>query len=198
MRSVKLTIGTREIDMPRVTAEFRNLARASTRASRKWLKEHNKNTTGNLSKSIGWEVDVDRTTSKMTFRSDIRAPYWAFVEYGVQGFISSKKAPESPFKFGSMTGPRNGLNPAIDRWVIRKGLPGFRNEAGRFVPRKEQVRQISRKIFLYGIEPSPFASEPLGRLWPKYHARIQTAYREDIEAFMREIFGEEYILKIKN
>ena len=50
------------------------------------------------------------------------APYWAFVEKGVKGAVSDAKAPDSPFKFGSGSGEKGTLQPAIRQWIVDKPI----------------------------------------------------------------------------
>ena len=77
-----------------------------------------------------------------------------FVDLGVQGANPGKlppkaereesSKPRSPFKFGSgkYKGNRR-LRDAIDSWVVRKGIPGTRDEQGRFSKRKSLVFLIT-------------------------------------------------------
>ena len=75
--------------------------------------------------------------------------------------MNNKKAPQSPFKFGSGTGPKGKLIPAIDKWVVVKPIKDARDAKGRFIPRKSLVRAISTNIYKYGIEPTPFIRPPM-------------------------------------
>lgn len=115
-----------------------------------------KTNTGQLAKSLRWEVREDGENLIMELKS---APYGEYVRLGVQGagpFTKPNKAPNSPFKFGTGTGRPGGLRASIDKWVITKGLPGIRDKKGRFIPRKSMVFLISRSIYRFGIRPTNF------------------------------------------
>lgn len=197
MRSIKMVIGDRKHTMRHTTAAYRRFMRTLVRHSRAYLDKHGKNATGALRKAVRYDTKYDDRKQTITLAPDIAVPYWAFVEYGVQGAASNAKAPESPFRFGTGTGPAGKLVPSIDRWVIVKGLPEFRDAGGRFVPRKEQVRRISRNIYMYGIEPTPFLSDPMTRYFSKYKEQIATALSTDIEEFLGDVTGGNIEMTLK-
>ncbi len=174
------------------------MGRALVRAARHTLDKENKNASGNLRKSVSYEYTVNRDNSLtlgFTFKG---ADYWQYVEYGVGGFLRGQKdkAPDSPFRFGTNTGRPGGLRGGIDRWVIQKKLPGFRDAKGRFVPRKQRVQVISRNIYLYGIEPTPFASESMDMIFTKWKSRLELAWTKDLEAELDQTFKDEIIITI--
>tara|TARA_R110000787_G_scaffold38050_4_gene96155 strand:- start:5932 stop:6543 length:612 start_codon:yes stop_codon:yes gene_type:complete len=181
-----------------LTKEYQLMGRDMVRAARHYLDKEKKNATGNLRKSVGYEYSVDKDNNVLIGFTFDDAGYWQYVEYGVGGVIKGpeNKAPDSPFQFGTRTGREGGLRGAIDRWVISKKLPGFRDAKGRFVPRKTQVQRISRKIYLYGIEPTPFASDSLDSVFTKYRNRLATAWTKDIERFLGDAFDEEITITI--
>ena len=85
----------------------------------------------------------------------IAPPYAKYIDYGVKGKSSSKKAPNSPFKYG------NKMPPAapIDRWIVRKNIKGSRDAKGRFVARKQLSFLIRKAIQHRGIKAVEF-TEP--------------------------------------
>tara|TARA_R110000744_G_scaffold205030_8_gene323794 strand:- start:1548 stop:2159 length:612 start_codon:yes stop_codon:yes gene_type:complete len=181
-----------------LTKEYNLMGRDLVRAARHYLDKEKKNATGNLRKSVGYEYSVDKKNNVLVGFTFEDAGYWQYVEYGVGGVVKGpeNKAPDSPFQFGTKTGREGGLRGAIDKWVISKKLPGFRDAKGRFVPRKDQVQRISRKIYLYGIEPTPFASDSLEAVFTKYKNRLATAWTKDIDEFFEDIFEEEITFTI--
>jgi hypothetical protein len=118
-----------------------------------YLEQIKKNNTGNLAKSLRVKARKD---GEQIFLEFFGNDYSEFVRLGVQGKDSSSKAPNSPFKFGTGTGKKGGLTAGIDRWVVTKGIGGIRDEKGRFIPRKNLVRLIARKIYRFGIKPTNF------------------------------------------
>lgn len=179
-----------------LTKEYNRMGKAMVKAAQSYLAKHKKNASGRLSRSIGYEFHVKDSSLFVQHTFD-GVDYWAFVEHGVKGAIDSSKAPDSPFQFGTKTGRPGGLRAGIDRWVILKKLPGFRDAKGRFVPRKNQVRAIARKIYLYGIKPTPFSSTSIDKVYVEFKERLETAWNLDVEAYFDKKMKDEIIMKIQ-
>lgn len=146
------------------------------------LESEGKNATGNLSASIQHTIDIDDDFNVRMVWADL-APYYNFVERGVRGAINDAKAPDSPFKFGSGTGPKGGLRPAIRQWINDKPLPQWRDRAsGRFMSYDGMARLISRKVYLHGIAPTPFLRPAIREHFQMYKAGIERAYSVDLAA----------------
>jgi hypothetical protein len=157
---------------------FNNYRRAVVRAARANLKKLGKNASGKLSKSL--RVKVKQQDYIIEWYPD-GLPYWQFVDYGVQGAQTNYKAPESPFRFGSGTGQKGRLVPAIDKWVVIKPIPDARDEKGKFVPRKELVRRIARAVYLHGLETTYFFTDPMYNLWKRYELQFEDAMYRDLD-----------------
>lgn len=80
--------------------------------------------------------------------------YWKFLEYGVRGARSSKKAPNSPFAYSSKYPP---LQAIID-WGNSKGI--FTDYSG-IEDIEEKAKDIQKRIFNAGIKPRPFRDPAL-------------------------------------
>ena len=160
-------------ELGRIGKEVRRRARISLKASKKVV-------TGKLYNSIRYEqyVTRDEKSLKLTF-SFPGAEYAKFVDEGVQGALSSAKAPRSPFRFGSGSGPKGGLRGSIDRWVVKKGIAP-REAGGQFAARKSMVYVISRSIYQTGIRPSYFFTNAYDRTLKKHNAKLQRAVGMDI------------------
>ena len=153
--------------------------------ARKVLKKQNKVVTGTLSKSLFYTIDGSKDSIELNFEGT--APYWDFVEQGVQGLISNKKAPDSPFKFGSGDFEGGGtLRGGIDRWVIQKPVGAIRDSKGRFIKRKQMVSAISWKIYNYGIAPSNYYAIALDNGYKKSKKLIGEAIGTDVETFVEQ------------
>ncbi len=85
----------------------------------------------------------------------IAPPYAKYIDYGVKGKSSSKKAPNSPFKYGDKMPPAA----PIDKWIVRKNIKGSRDAKGRFVARKQLSFLIRKAIQHRGIKAVEF-TEP--------------------------------------
>ena len=160
-------------ELGRIGKEVRRRARIS-------LKSRGKVVTGNLYNSIRYEQSVARKEKSLDLRFSFPgADYWKFVDEGVQGALSSAKAPRSPFRFGSGTGPSGRLRPSIDKWVVKKGIAP-RGAGGRFASRKSMVFAISRSIYQTGIRPSYFFTNAYDRTLKKHNAKLEKAVGDDI------------------
>ena len=153
--------------------------------ARKVLKKQKKVVTGTLSKSLFYTIDGSKDSIELNFEGT--APYWDFVEQGVQGLISNKKAPDSPFKFGSGDFEGGGtLRGGIDRWVIQKPVGAIRDSKGRFIKRKQMVSAISGKIYNYGIAPPNYYAIALDNGYKKSKKLIGEAIGTDVETFVEQ------------
>lgn len=189
-----LEIGDDEVDLAKTEKAFRNYRRAVVRAARRNLKQLDKNASGKLSSSLRIVTENEDGELKWSPKG---TPYLEFVDLGVQGARSNRKAPESPFKFGSGTGQKGKLVPAIDRWVVVKPVEAGRDEKGRFVERKELVRRIARFVYLNGLETTNFISDPFVQLWKRYEEQFADAMYQDIQTWAYDQFGEDVEFKVK-
>ena len=147
------------------------------------LNAKGKNASGNLQSSLGYRLNVDRGTLELRF---LGAPYASIVDEGIRGYKSSAKAPKSPFKYSK---PVANIG-AIDKWVVRKGLQGARDDKGRFIKRKSLVYLISKNIALYGIEPSNFFTDALNQGLRGLPSKMAKAYAQDAKAFIENVTKE--------
>ena len=160
-------------ELGRIGKEVRRRARIS-------LKARGKVVTGKLYNSIRYEQYVSRNEKSLNLTFSFPgAEYAKFVDEGVRGSISSAKAPRSPFRFGSGSGPSGGLRPAIDKWVVKKGIAP-RGAGGQFASRKSMVYAISRSIYQTGIRPSYFFTNAYDRTLKKHNAKLERAVADDI------------------
>ena len=163
--------------------------------ARKVLKQQKKVVTGTLSKSLFYTIEGTDEGIELLFEG--HAPYWDFVEQGVQGLLSNKKAPDSPYRFGSGNFEGSGtLRGGIDRWVIQKPIKGVRDAKGRFTPRKQMVSAISSKIYNYGIEPSNFYTIALDQGYKKSTRLIARAIGMDVGDFVEDNMAGTYNITI--
>ena len=174
---------THELQLSRTQFEFKKYGDAVVKEMRKILDEEGKNASGNLSKTMAHRFEIGNKTFELVF--DL-APYWDFVASGVQGAVSNKKAPNSPYKFGTGSGPKGKLVPAIDRWTVVKPIEAARDAKGKFIPRKQLVRAISRSIYMHGIQPTPFVRQPIHMIFQKYQRRIAIAFADDTYNFYKK------------
>lgn len=184
--------------MPALTKEFGKFAKEVMRRARISLAKSGKNSTGNLSDSLASAMYVDKRTNKITLDFNApEAPYWEFVDQGVQGSFSKLKAPKSPFQFGSGTGQKGGLRNGIREWIANKPIKQWKStKSGRFLSYDQMTHLISRSVFMYGIAPTYFYSGSLERTFKKYKEKLEDAVYEDYEVFFADNFSKNYKIEI--
>lgn len=143
----------------------------------------------NLKKSIAYDLSVSKHSFDMDFEME---DYGVFQDWGVQGADPSanpgkykgvNRAPNSPFKFGTGSAPKNQFKLAINGWMIRKGIAP-RGKDGKFTTRKQIAFLIRRSIYLSGIAPKKFFSDPFEERYKKLPQSVVEAYGLDLENFM--------------
>lgn len=110
--------------------------------------------------------------------------YGTFFDKGVKGVNSSKKAPNSPYKFGTGTGESGGLTRGIKGWVKRKRFQ-FRKVNGKFMSYESTAFTIIRSIWNTGKEATNFFTTPFEQEFNKLPNEVVKAYGLDIENFFK-------------
>jgi hypothetical protein len=175
-----ITVNGTRVPMTNSMKELGKMGKEVRRRARISLKARGKVVTGKLYNSIRYEQGVAKDEKSLNLRFSFPgAEYWQYVDEGVRGALSSRKAPRSPFKFGSGSGPKGRLRPAIDRWVVKKGIAP-RGAGGKFAARKGMVFAISRSIYRTGIRPSYFFTNAYDRTLKKHEAKLEKAVAADI------------------
>lgn len=165
-----------------VEKELRNFAKYVVTKSRMNLKTSDKNTTGELSKSLDSDVKVSKNSFQLTFSME---DYGVFQDKGVRGKTSSTKAPNSPFRFGSGTGKKGGLTEGINKWVKRRSFQFRDKKTGRFMSYNSTAFLISRSIYNKGIAPSLFFTKPFEKAFKNLDKDLIEAYKLDVEQLIK-------------
>ena len=160
------------------------------------LAEQDKVVTGMLQQSL--QYDIVETDEGVVINYTGAVPYWDFVEQGVKGAASSNKAPNSEYQFGSGTGPKGTLRPAIRKWITDRGISNakWRDKSGRFLSYDAMSRRISRSVYLTGIKPSNYYTLAIDKGWSRKTQKLSKAFGKDLEVFLDSEFGKEYTIEI--
>ena len=151
------------------------------------LTKGNKNVTKELYDSL-------KATSKVNPNSIENyiemADHGKFLDLGVKGKVSSQRAPNSPFKFGSGKGKPGGLTEGIRGWVRSRRFQFRKRNAdgtstGRFMSYEQTAQLITRSIYLKGTKPTLFFSKPFAKAFESLPDELIKAYGLDIESFMK-------------
>ena len=160
---------------------FNAFGKKVVRTARGILNAKGSNTSGNLADSLGYQLKVYPSGGlELQF---LGAGYARLVDEGVRGSKSSAKAPKSPFKYTNKQPP----SAVIDKWAVRKGIQGVRNEKGQFIKRKSLVFLIARNIKLFGVKPTNFFSDALNEELKHLPKNIARAYAQDAGKFIRTV-----------
>lgn len=124
----------------------------ATNEAKQIIKQANAIASGNLVNDLKIKLIDSNDGVQMQV---VAPPYAKYIDYGVKGKSSSKKAPNSPFKYGDKMPPAA----PIDRWIVRKNIKGSRDAKGRFIKRKQLSFLIRKAIQHRGIKAVNF-TEP--------------------------------------
>lgn len=164
-----------------VEQEFNLFGKRFVKQARTVLTKKGKNTTKDLYNSIGYKFKKSKNSVEISFSMQ---DYGKFQDLGVRGKTSSKKAPQSPFGFGSGKGKKGGLTDGINRWVKKRGFQ-FRDKAGRFMSYDSTAFLITRSIYQKGIKPTGFFTRPFELAFKKLPDDIVTAYGLDLDRLLK-------------
>jgi len=195
-----------ELVLRHYEAALRKAGQEWVEHSRRYLAHQDKNASGDLSKSLEYYIDIDddNSTIKLGLRGE---GYGDFIEYGVQGagpytpprnptgkairpYIN--RAPKSPFKFGSGKGS-GSIRDGIRKWLGNRRFQ-WRNDKGQFMSYDSMVFPITRNVWRYGIEPTPYLAHGLQVVAQKHKAAMLFAFTKDMANYMS---SEEFTNKVE-
>lgn len=102
-----------------------------------------------------------------------------------------QNAPNSPFKFGSGSGPKGGLTKSLDKWIIRRGIAP-RGKGGQFMSRKSLKFLIARSIYMAGIKPSLFFTKPFEAAFKNLPDDLIESYGFEVEDLFNDIMNQTF------
>jgi hypothetical protein len=111
--------------------------------------------------------------------------YGQYLDLGVKGKVSSQRAPNSPFKYGSGTGRKGGLTEGIRGWVKARRFQFRNKENGKFMSYEQTAQLITRSIYLKGTKPTLFFSKPFEKGFERLPDELIEAYGLDLESFIK-------------
>ena len=170
-----------------VNDELNRFAKYVISQSRANLTRGKKNSSNKLYNSLDSNVKVSKNSFEITF---LMEEYGVFQDKGVKGTKSNYlENKNSPFSYKSKGG-KNGLKgmpppKAFDKWIVRKGLKGIRNEKGQFISRKSLQFMIARSVFEKGIKASMFFTKPFEKAFKNLPKELVDAYRLDVEQLIK-------------
>jgi len=156
---------------------FDRFGRTVVDKARNNLSNQGKSVSGKLSKSLDYSMKESASGDSFSF-SFLMEEYGEFQDKGVSGI---KKRYNTPYSYKKDMPPRGPL----DKWAVRKGLQGIRDDKGRFISRKSLVYLIQRSIYYKGIKPSYFFSKAFKLEFKRLPQDIREAFQLDLDEFMK-------------
>lgn len=147
--------------------------------ARRNLTRMNKNASKDLHSSLDSELKVSANSFSLKF---FMMEYGEYIDKGVSG---KKKKYNTPYSYTTKMPPSR----VFDKWVVRKGLEGTRDEKGRFVSRKSLTYLIARSVFNNGLKPSLFFTKPFEREFAKLDQELVEAFGLDIDEFLESVLN---------
>ena len=137
----------------------------------------------NVSKELYNSINYDLKVSKNSFEFTLNmADYGKFIDKGVKGKKSSKKAPNSPFKYRDKMPPVK----VFDKWSVRRGIAP-RNEKGQFLSREQNNFRIAMAVYNYGIKTTNFFSKPFESAFKSLPDEIVNGYALTIDKLLANV-----------
>lgn len=136
----------------------------------------------NSTKALYDSIEYDYTVSPNSFSASITALDYG--EYQDKGVSGKKKKYNTPYSYKDKMPPAK----AFDKWIVRKGIAP-RNEQGQFQTRKGIAFAIARGVFINGIKPSRFLSDPFEKGFKRLPDEIIEAYGLDVETFLNFVIN---------
>lgn len=136
----------------------------------------------NSSKALYNSLKSEFKVSPNSFRASISSlDYGEFQDKGVSG---KKRKFNTPFSYKDKRPPAK----AFDGWIVKKGIAP-RNDKGQFQTRKGIAFAIANSVFLYGIKPSLFLTNPFEKGFKRLPDEIIEAFGLDVEMFLKQVIN---------
>ena len=139
--------------------------------SRTNLTKGRKNASKKLYDSLNYAIENKEGNLSIVFDME---DYGEFQDKGVSG---KKIKYNTPYSYKTKMPPPNKL----DKWIVRKGLKGTRDEKGKFISRKSLQFIIARSIYNKGIKPSLFFTRPFEKAYERLPDELREKFILDIE-----------------
>jgi len=155
-----------------VEKELNKFGKRLVQASRSSLTQQKINASGELYKSIGYDLKVSKNSFEFSFGSGL--DYAKFQDQGVSG---TKKKYKTPFSYKTKKPPAN----VFESWAKQKGIKPRSKETGRFTTLKSFGFAMSKHIFKQGIKPKNFITRPFEKAFKALPEDLVKAYGLELD-----------------
>ena len=141
------------------------------------LSKGDRNVSRKLYNSLKGQAKVYAKGYSLSFEME---EYGNYQDKGVRGKRSNAKAPKSPYKFGSGTGPKGGLTEGIQRWVKARKFQ-FKDKQGKFMSYDSTAWTITKSIYAKGLRPTLFFTKPFEAAYKRLPQELVNDLKIDLE-----------------
>tara|TARA_R100001460_G_scaffold1564_3_gene5842 strand:+ start:917 stop:1456 length:540 start_codon:yes stop_codon:yes gene_type:complete len=140
------------------------------------LTRKKKNVSRKLYDSINYELVTSGSGQSFT----LKLKMLEYGEYQDQGVSGTEKKYNTRFKYTNRRPPAK----VFDKWIVKRGLEGIRDEQGRFVTRKSLQYAIATSVYKRGIRPSYFFTRAFNLGFKKLPKEVREAFALDVRDFL--------------
>lgn len=145
------------------------------------LTQQNRNVSRKLYNSISGEYKVNQNSFELSFDM---LEYGNYLDQGVKGAVSSAKAPNSPFRFGSGTGKKGGLTNGMKKWVRARKIRFRDRETNKVMTYDQTAFLITRSIYRKGMKPSLFFTKPFENAYKNLPNELVEKFGLDLDSLI--------------
>jgi len=157
--------------------ELNKFAKYVIQQARTNLTKGKRNASKRLYDSLDYKLTVGQKSFSLEF---IMEDYGMFLDEGVRG--SESVYPESANSRFEFSGRFKMIPTAsIDKWVVKRGIKGVRDEKGRFINRQSLKYAIATSIYQKGIKASMFFTKPFEKAFLNLPPELIEAFALDID-----------------
>ena len=154
-----------------VEKELNKFGKRLVQASRSSLTQQKVKASGELYKSIGYDLKVSPNSFQFSFGSTL--PYSKFQDQGVSG---TEIKYNTPFSYKTKKPPAS----AFISWAKQKGIKP-RGKDGRFTTLKSFGFAVANSVFKKGIKPKQFITRPFENAFKALPDELIKAYGLELD-----------------
>jgi len=154
-----------------VQIELDKFGKRLVQASRSSLTQQKVKASGELYKSIGYDLTVSPNSFQFSFGSTL--PYSTFQDQGVSG---TQRKYKTPFSYKSKKPPAS----VFISWAKQKGIKP-RGKNGRFTSYESFGFAVANSVFRKGIKPKNFITRPFEKAFKDLPDALIEAYGLELD-----------------
>tara|TARA_R110000851_G_C12774262_1_gene534565 strand:+ start:61 stop:612 length:552 start_codon:yes stop_codon:yes gene_type:complete len=162
--------------------------------SKKELARKKKNASGDLGKSLDYNLKVSKNSFQLDF---LMEDYGKFIDKGVKGIGGERKEAnakgEKKYKLKKVTNNlykyKKGIqnkpsSKHFNSWTVRRGIAP-RSKGGQFTSRKGLMEAISQAVWHQGLETTHFFTNPFEKAFKELPPKVVEAYALEVDRLLK-------------